>query len=120
MTRQPPEKIEIALAKKKPDPKEQASAPDRSVDASEPEEDFETLLMQIETTVSDLESGRLSLNESLQRYETAVSKMRSCYDLLSAAEQKIQRLSGVDEQGQAVLRDITDSVTGGGTGLAEE
>jgi len=65
--------------------------------------DFETALEEVESIVRRLESGELALDESLQQYETAVGRMRQCYQLLEDAERKISVLSGFDAEGNPVL-----------------
>ena len=62
---------------------------------------FEESLKQLETIVGKLESGKLSLAESLQQYEDGVRHLRSCYALLEDAERKIELVSGLDSEGRA-------------------
>lgn len=61
--------------------------------------DFEKSLAELEQIVDRLESGDLSLEESLKAFETGVSLTRQCRDALEKAEQKVSKLSGDDEQG---------------------
>lgn len=70
---------------------------------SETSPDFETALEEVEQIVRRLEAGDLSLDESLRHYETAVGRMRHCYQLLEDAERKISVLSGFDAEGNPVL-----------------
>lgn len=62
---------------------------------------FEQALLDLERIVEQLETGRLTLDEALGRYETALARIRRCQLLLSAAEQKVSQLLGVDENGVA-------------------
>jgi exodeoxyribonuclease VII small subunit len=53
---------------------------------------FEELYRQLEEKVSLLEQGGLSLDDSLQAYEEAVSYAQRCQQLLDRAELRITRL----------------------------
>ena len=66
-------------------------------EGSEPS--FEDSLAALETAVHELEEGRLGLSEALARYEESVKHLRRCYQLLDAAEQKIELLTGASEDG---------------------
>ena len=54
---------------------------------------FEENLERLENIVRDLESGNVSLNESMKKYEEGVKVFKSCKDLLSKAEKKIVQLT---------------------------
>jgi exodeoxyribonuclease VII small subunit len=58
---------------------------------------FEDLLHELEAIVKDLETGRLTLEESLERYQRGVTRLKRCYELLDAAEKKIEVLSRDDD-----------------------
>jgi exodeoxyribonuclease VII small subunit len=62
---------------------------------------FEESLLALEQVVHDLEDGDLGLSESLGRYETGVKHLKQCYQMLEAAERKIELLTGVGEDGKA-------------------
>jgi exodeoxyribonuclease VII small subunit len=53
---------------------------------------FEDLYRQLEETVTRLEQGGLSLDDSLAAYEEAVKLARSCQQLLGHAELRIKKL----------------------------
>ena len=54
-------------------------ARDDTADANEPDSpDFEASLARLEEIVHQLEQGELGLNESLQRYEEGVARLREC------------------------------------------
>lgn len=55
-------------------------------------ERFEDHLKLVEETVKGLESGRLDLDESLQKFEAGIKALRKCYEILEAAEKRIQIL----------------------------
>ena len=66
------------------------------IDASSPET-FESAMGQLETLVSKMESGDLSLEESLEAFEKGVHLTRFCQDQLQKAELKIQALNSKGE-----------------------
>ncbi len=53
---------------------------------------FEQALERLETIVEELESGALSLEDSIARYEEGVKLSRTLTQTLDAAEQRIERL----------------------------
>lgn len=63
---------------------------------------FETALTELEQLVQRLESGELSLEQSLQAFEQGVSLTRQCQQALSSAEQRVQLL--LEENGQSVAQ----------------
>lgn len=72
-----------------------------NLNSNEPasEASFEDSLAALEAAVHDLEDGQLGLSESLERYEQSVRHLKRCYQLLEAAEHKIELLTGVSEDG---------------------
>ena len=56
------------------------------------EENFEKQLNLLEQAVERLESGDLSLEESLQIYEEGMLRIRHCREALALAEQKVEIL----------------------------
>jgi exodeoxyribonuclease VII small subunit len=76
--------------------------------------DFEATLAEIETIVRKLESGELSLDNSLRQYEVAVGKMRVCYRLLEVAERRVSVLAGFDADGNPVTEPLEDAGDGQG------
>ncbi|HMP80613.1 MAG TPA: exodeoxyribonuclease VII small subunit [Pirellulaceae bacterium] len=65
---------------------------------------FEVAFARLQDLVKDLESGRLSLDQSLECYAQAVAHLRTCAASLEQAEQKIRLLVDVDEQGRAITQ----------------
>jgi exodeoxyribonuclease VII small subunit len=55
-------------------------------------ETFETYLAQVSDAVNALESGKLKLEESIEKYEAGIKALRQCYSILDLAEKKIQLL----------------------------
>jgi len=66
------------------------------IDKTNPES-FESAMEQLETLVSRMESGDLSLEESLKSFEQGVHLTRFCQDQLQKAELKVQELSSKGE-----------------------
>ena len=66
------------------------------IDTSSPES-FESAMEQLETLVSRMESGDLSLEESLEAFEKGVHLTRFCQDQLQKAELKVQELNSDGE-----------------------
>lgn len=58
--------------------------------------DFNKGLSELEEIVKTMESGNLSLEDSLKYFEKGVALTRQCQTALSAAEQKIALLSADD------------------------
>jgi exodeoxyribonuclease VII small subunit len=53
---------------------------------------FEAAFEKLQTAVKKLESGELSLEDSLQQFEEGVRLTRICQDYLNAAEQRVDVL----------------------------
>ena len=68
--------------------------------------DFEKKLGRLEEIVGKMETGELSLEDSLKLFEEGVKLSRDCNVQLSEAEQKVKLLLGVNESGQAQTRDF--------------
>ena len=66
------------------------------IDESGPES-FESAMGQLEVLVSKMESGDLSLEESLKAFEKGVNLTRFCQDQLQKAELKVQELNSKGE-----------------------
>ncbi|MDH4568463.1 exodeoxyribonuclease VII small subunit [Pseudomonas sp. BN414] len=60
--------------------------------------DFEQSLAELQTLVERLESGELSLEDSLSAFEQGIRLTRECQASLNQAEQKVQILLERDGQ----------------------
>jgi exodeoxyribonuclease VII small subunit len=60
--------------------------------------DFEQALSQLEGLVSELESGDLSLEDSLRAFEQGVHLVRQCSERLQAAELRVRQLEDGNER----------------------
>lgn len=67
---------------------------------------FEKKLTRLEEIVQKMESGSLSLDDSLKLFEEGVKLSRECNKELNTAEQKVKKLIGVDSDGEPVLEDF--------------
>ena len=60
---------------------------------------FEKRLDTLERIVEELESGGLTLDEALERYERGVTAHKECMKILAAAEKRVELLLK-DDSGQ--------------------
>lgn len=56
------------------------------------EHPFEKSLQKLESLVKNLESGQLSLEDSLTAFQEGVALVKQCQSLLTTAEQKVEML----------------------------
>ena len=56
-------------------------------------ENFETSLMNLEKIVAELESGKLSLEDSLERYKNGIDLIKHCNKLIDKAEKEVVKLT---------------------------
>ena len=68
--------------------------------------DFEKALEQLEGLVEELESGDLSLENSLKSFEKGIKLARLCQEQLSKAELQVQKL--VEENGELKTSPLKD------------
>ncbi len=57
---------------------------------------FEQALAELESVVERLESGELTLEESLQHFERGIALTRACQKCLAEAEQRVKVLMVTD------------------------
>ena len=60
---------------------------------------FEDALSQLEEIVRKIESGAVSLDESLSLFESGVSLIKLCNEKLESAEQKVKLLTETADGG---------------------
>ena len=72
--------------------------------SNDAEVDFESALKELETLVSRMESGELSLDESLKAFERGIELTRKCQSSLEAAELRVQTLTKDKELEDADLQ----------------
>lgn len=66
------------------------------VSAAQP--DFESAIAELESLVQRMESGELSLEDSLREFERGVQLTRLCQDQLKAAEHRVKLLAADGEE----------------------
>ena len=54
---------------------------------------FEQALERLEQIVSQIESGQVSLEDSIEKYAEGVALLKTCRTILDSAEKKIQLLA---------------------------
>ena len=60
---------------------------------------FEGAIVELQNIVAQLEDGSLPLEESMEQFERGISLLRNCYQVLEKAEQRIEVLTSVAEDG---------------------
>ena len=68
--------------------------------------EFEKSLAELETLVERMESGELSLEDSMRQFERGIQLARACQTALKEAELKVQKLTQKD--GKEILEPFTD------------
>ena len=69
---------------------------------------FEDALSELEAIVRDLETGKASLESSIQRYERGVALKQHCEKKLREAQAKIEQISYA-EDGSAQTRPLNEN-----------
>ena len=59
---------------------------------------FEQALEKLEQIVSQIEEGKVSLEESIEKYAEGIKLIQKCRRILDAAEKKIQLLAKGDRE----------------------
>jgi exodeoxyribonuclease VII small subunit len=67
---------------------------------------FEEALKRLTTIVERLESGDLSLEQSLQLFEEGTRLSRSSQAQLDAAEKRVEELLAIDDRGAPIVREL--------------
>lgn len=65
---------------------------------------FESALNQLGDIVARLESGSLGLSESIDAYERGVAILRRLHEELAAAEERVNVLVRIDDEGRPILQ----------------
>lgn len=56
-------------------------------------ENFESNLINLEKIVSELESGQLSLEESLEKYKKGIDLVKKCNTIIENSEKEVHKLT---------------------------
>ncbi len=73
---------------------------------AEKEISFEDMLRQTEEVVEKLESGELSLEESMELYESGVNNLKKCNKQINDAQKKVKQL--IESSGKLVVEDFEE------------
>jgi len=72
---------------------------------------FEESLESLRKIVSELEQGKLTLSDSLEKYEVGVRSLKECFDRLQEAQRKIEKLVKIDENGNLITEPFEDKAS---------
>ena len=72
---------------------------------------IEDAMEELDAIVEALESGQTSLSESLERFERGMVLLRNCHQQLDSAAQRIETLSGIDEDGNILTTPFDGTAT---------
>lgn len=78
---------------------------------AQPMQCFEDALSELTQIVCDLEDGSVGLEDSLARFEQGMKLLRHCHQVLSAAEQRIEQLTGFDADGNEITAPFEATAT---------
>ena len=92
------------MAKRKTNSKRKSKSTDSEIP-------FEDAMSQLHDVVGQLESGNLTLSESLEHYELGVKNLKNCYRALEQVQKKIELLVDLDENGNLITRPFDDTAT---------
>ena len=70
--------------------------------------DFEKSLEELESLVEQLESGDLSLDDSLKQFKRGVELTRHCQGVLDQAQQAVEKLMDPGDEQSAISLDGDD------------
>lgn len=74
---------------------------------------FDRVLQRLRTVVTQLETGQLSLEESLRVYEEGVALARRAHQVLDGAEKRVELLvQGSARNGEAITAPFEDDEAG--------
>lgn len=84
------------------------AAAEKAAPANAPPEalGFEDALKRLTAIVERLESGELSLEQSLSLFEEGTRLSRTSQAQLDAAEKRVEELLAIDANGQPVVREL--------------
>lgn len=72
---------------------------------------FEEALAQLTDIVEELDSGDLSLEDSIKQFELGIALMNQCHATLSDAQKRVEVLVGFKESGEAVVEPYDDEAS---------
>jgi len=69
---------------------------------------FEEALAELESLVEQLESGELTLDQSLKQFKRGVELTRRCQGILDQAQQVVEQLADPNDEASAAPFESTD------------
>ncbi len=64
----------------------------KTIDAEDKDQDFESALNSIEKLVKEIEDGSLPLNQIVDKFKVAVEQINHCRAMLNQVDQRVQVL----------------------------
>jgi exodeoxyribonuclease VII small subunit len=97
---------EARVATRKANRAREAGETDDGTPLGGAETSFEDSIRRLSEIVDTLEGGDLPLEESLRLFEEGVKLARSSQSMLDRAERRVEELLSVDDEGNALTREI--------------
>ena len=72
---------------------------------------FEQSLEELKQIVSELETGNLSLTDSLEKYQQGIANLKQCHAALENAKKQIEVLVDLDADGNLQTQQFDDSAS---------
>ncbi len=88
--------------------------------AGSKEASFEESFASLREVLAEMEGGKLSLTESMAKYEEGIGLLRVCHEKLGKARTKIEMLLKVDEKGNPVTEPFEHKATVADVALADD
>lgn len=73
-------------------------------------DNFENKMKRLENIVNKLEEGEYGVEETLELFQEGVKLGKDCRKILNDVELKVNKVLGVDENGEIVTENFDDSV----------
>jgi len=70
---------------------------------SSPDITFEESILRLESILKQLEGNKIDLATALSQYEEGVRLLKNCHGILESAQQKIEVLRGIGEDGAPIV-----------------
>ena len=83
-------------------------SPPAAANDAEESVSFEIAMKRLSIIVEELETGELSLEDSLARFEEGVRLARTSQAKLDAAEARVEELLRIDDRGAAVTEEFDE------------
>lgn len=74
---------------------------------------FEEALAKLEQIVTQIETGKVSLEQSIEKYAEGIELIKQCRTILDSAEKKIQVLAQGQDGGLQVAGELEDEAAEG-------